>query len=682
MKFERVARLATWLAPSLLSVALATIVAGIVEGAIHTYTPLAATAAAGYAAIYGAPIALLVSIAWRGLWAVWRPHEIIDPMMEDGGAPRLAAWAVVGFVGTSLHATIVFNWVRLLAHKSPARDVIALGSTMIAVLSAIGLILLSRPAVGLLERPLRRVARWARRVWGVAVLRPRYVLGALVLVSAVGLYASWRISIRPRIGHLDLAFLVYPGVLGVAALASHGLWRSLGRRRFIALGALGVAFSLVLVSIGTAVHVRHKRPFVMLEIWGDAPFAGLAIDRFYEIEDIRGELRIEGIKPERRKGATGNPDIVLLTLDTTRADRTPPYGGPAKMPTLQRLAKDGATFLWAFSPGNVTRRSLPSIGLGISPPRVRGRVAGWALKLDPRHILLAERFRAAGYDTAGFFCCRSQFGPAHKLGLIRGFDVVVIERDGAKLAELARTWLHKRKASGNKRPLFLWMHFIELHDWASDPPESKRRRSKRERDRWLYDLTLAKVDAFMGAVLDDQGSWGNPAGRITAVTADHGEGLGDHGQPYHSTDLHNSQIRVPLVIEGVGIQKGRYHRPLGIVDLAPTLLDLAGFVPPQMPTMDGVSVAPMLRGKAIDRLDGGEAYAAMLKDRSVARGQRALMIGRYKYIVYLGTKREELYDIRRDPNERQNLAKKLPKVLARMKSRMKKRRELERVPAF
>ncbi|HEU5060964.1 MAG TPA: sulfatase, partial [Kofleriaceae bacterium] len=417
-----------------------------------------------------------------------------------------------------------------------------------------------------------------------------------------------------------------------------------------------------------ALWLRYQRPYAMLEIWGDSKIAGTAIDWLYDIESLRGELEIEGIEPARQPGVTSHPDVVLVTIDTMRADRTPLYDGPARMPALASLGPHAAVFEWAFSPGNVTRRSLPSMAIGVSAPRLRGRVAGWALKLDPRHILLAERFRAAGYDTAGFFCCASQFAERHRLGLIRGIDEQWIEKDGERLAGMAVSWLRQRRS---RRPLFLWVHFIEPHGWEKDHPAAVATRKREQR----YDMGLADADRALAPVLETV--WKDPERRartILVVTSDHGEGLGDHGVRNHAATLYNSEIRVPLVIGGPGIRARRIERAVGLTDLAPTLLDLAGFVPPGMPAMDGVSLAPVLRGTAPDT--GGEAYAAMIEDRSVSTASRALVVGNHKIIQKDG-KPYELYDLSTDPHERRNLYQRQPQRAAELRAKLAARKRTD-----
>jgi arylsulfatase A-like enzyme len=376
-------------------------------------------------------------------------------------------------------------------------------------------------------------------------------------------------------------------------------------------------------------------------------------------------VQLREFRPAEQPGAA-HPDVVLITIDTVRADRTAMYGGPDTMPSLAALARDGTVFEWAFAPSNVTRRSLPAIAIGLHPTQIKGRVAGWALRLDPRHVLLAERFRAAGYDTAGFFCCRSQFGPEHRLGLIRGIEHLEIEKDGAALTDMAGRWLSERDAGKPRAPLFLWLHFIEPHLWQEDYPPKQHGTSPSRR----YDKSLKATDGFLETLF--AGLWDGERKQhtIIAVTADHGEALGDHGYLTHATSLYNAEIRVPLVIAGPGVKRQRITRPVSAVQVAPTLLDLAGFVPPRRPHMDSESLGPLLRGQTGDDLDAGEVYAAMIKDRSIPRNVRALVKGRYKYIAEDGKELVELYDIVADPDEKKNLVKDQPEIVQRLRQRL------------
>ena len=149
-------------------------------------------------------------------------------------------------------------------------------------------------------------------------------------------------------------------------------------------------------------------------------------------------------------------------------------------------------------------------------------VVGWALRLDPRHVPIAERFAAAGYATAGFFCCGSFWSPDKKTGYSRGVDSVFIDPEGDVLVEEARRWIAARHAGGRPAsPSFAWLHFIEPHNWMKRKDGGQRRKDSRQR---RYDKALAEVDGFLRivAAIEALPPEQQP---ILLVTSDHGEGL-------------------------------------------------------------------------------------------------------------------------------------------------------------
>jgi arylsulfatase A-like enzyme len=293
---------------------------------------------------------------------------------------------------------------------------------------------------------------------------------------------------------------------------------------------------------------------------------------------------------------------------------------------------------------------------GLLPNRVRGRVVGWALRMDPRHVLVAERLLAGGYETAGFMCCYGFWGEDFRTGLQRGLQHLEIEPNGMKLAKQAKAWVAAREKQPDRKPLFLWMHLLEPHNWqaGSGVPSNDEER------RRFYDRSLTSADAMMVELLSSFSERSPEQAPITIVTADHGEALGDHGQPYHSTDLYNSQIHVPFVIAGPGIRPTRIAETVSLTDLTPTLLELAGFESPRGPAMDGRSLADLATGRRAPDPDGGVAFAAMIKDRSNPGGLTAVVRGPWKLIE--GASRE-LYNISRDPQERNNVIQSRVSVL-------------------
>ena len=646
MARSRFVSVARWLAPSAAAACGGALAAGAVEG-IATGEPLAGVAAAGFLALFALPILFAASGLARAIWWAWRPHEL--GLIEDGGgAPRLVGWLAVVVIGALVLAWALFQGTWLLERSTAFKPLsVSYMEPVFAIAAALAVVVLSRPIAAIVTAGTRKLdARWRARGRRSLVTPWRIAGGMAVLTLAIP-YVLWRIVVKPRIGELDLSPLFAP-LLGVAATAGvHLVVERLPRARAIVGGVLGALAAAV---IATAIYAWQAQPSLTLGIWGDRPLAGLVVDSLFDLDAIHARIPRGELRPAEQPGAA-HPDIVLVTIDTVRADHTPPYGGSAEMPVLRELGVKGAVFDWAFSPSNVTRRSIPSMMIGLAPNRVRGRVVGWGLRIDPRHVMLAERFAAAGYETAGFMCCEGLYGKELHTGLSRGLEHLEIEphENGVALSRMARTWLEERDKRGDKRPLFLWMHVLEPHNWqagAGEPRNDEERRRHYDRSLAVADLTLVQLLSAFANRPPDQAP-------IVVITADHGEALGDHGQPYHSTDLYDSQIHVPLVVVGPGIKPGHVGETVSLVDLAPTLLDLAGLVPPVDKSVDGRSFAALATGKRDPDAESGLAYAAMIKDRSNPGGIQAVVRGRYKLIDNGSS--SELYDIHVDPDERSNL---------------------------
>lgn len=680
----RVRRLACWLVVSVVAGALGVLVGGAVEAHRTGAGGLAGVVLIGYAALVAWPALLVAGVGVRLLWRGWHPEALAATLVEpDGSAPRLAGWVAYVGLASFVMSWAVFNGIRWLAHLTTFKPtVVALFTPPIAVLAGLVLVAASRPGARALGWLAARVDRLPRRLARRSVLTPRWILAWAILLAIVLASLGWFVSIAPRVGYVDLGVLVYPLTTLAAAAAAHPLWRrgrSLAPR--VLLGAGVATATVAALTVGLALVARARWPITVLEVWSHPTMASDVIEQLYALEDVRADISMTVARPAPRPPGPGEADlprdVVLVTIDTVRADRTPLLGGPAQMPHLAALGRAGVVLPWAFSPGNVTRRSIPALATGLHPTRVRGKVAGWALRLDPRHILLAERFRAAGYDTVGYFCCESFWGPRHRLGINRGIDHLVIEPDGDKLSEQARAWLEARRAriaAGDARPMFLWVHFLEPHNWmqAGNPADDDERRRR-------YDASLAEVDRYLGVILGGLPTTG-PRQPFVVVTADHGEALGEHGTPYHSSDLYNSQLRVPLVVTGPGLSPRRLGEPVGLVDLAPTLLDLAGFAPPTGPDVDGKSLRDLVTGARLPEPAGGLVYAAMITDRSVASGARAVIKGTWKLIE---TRRgAELYDLAADPHEARDQAKQQPARVAELRALLTQLAARDRVSPF
>lgn len=656
----RLRRAWRWATPSIGAALVGGAVAGLGEG-VGASGLVAIGVTTGFVAMLVVPVLLVLGLLLRGVVAAWNPKALMAQLVEEGGgAPVLAAWVVTAVLGLGALGALVVQGTWTIARLMPftLSNMLFLYPIIVAGLALL-LVGLSRPAALVIGRGTRRLdARWR--------LSPRRIVIVTVAGISLALAIAWFVAVRPRLGPLDTSPVHAPAAGMLAAVGVGMLRRARPWLVRIATGIVGL-------TAATAVTATYVQPVTTLEVWGDQPLAGLAIESIFDLETMRARVSLAQFRPVPRPGAP-HPDIILITVDTVRADHTPPYGGVAVMPTFAGLAKRGTVFEWAFSPSNVTRRSIPSIVTGLSADRVKGRVVGWALRLDPRHVLLAERLRAGGYATAGFMCCDGFWGEKAKTGLQRGLDHLVIERDGAELGRQAAAWLTAREATRPTEPLFVWIHILEPHSWISIAPEPA---SEADRSR-QYDRALGMVDPVIAELLVPFAARTPERAPIVMITADHGEALGEHGTPYHSTDLYNSQTRVPLVVVGPGVPAARVTETVSLTGVTPTVLELAGFDPDD-DRMDGISFAALATGQRASR-DDGVAYAAMIKDRSNPGNVTALVQGRYK-LVRVGA-RTELYDIHADPRELNDLADTKPDVRAKLEAALDARNEAARASPF
>lgn len=298
------------------------------------------------------------------------------------------------------------------------------------------------------------------------------------------------------------------------------------------------------------------------------------------------------------------PDLLLVTLDTTRADHLGAWGwSHARTPNLDALARRGTRFARCDTAAPVTLPSHASILTGLLPPRHDVRDNG-TFVLAERFETLTERLRAAGYDTAAFV---SAVVLARRHGLDQGFRIYdddlgagyaagteVGERDAESVTSRALAAL-----PGLKRPFFLWVHYFDPHEEYRPPT----RFTELGGPTRLYDGEIAFVDEQLGRLLAAL-----PAGTAVAVAGDHGEMLGEHGEATHGLLPFAGARRVPLLLAGPGVPAGAVEECLvRTVDLAPTLLAFAGAAPP--PALDGSPLLPLpSRGGGCGRESYSESF--------------------------------------------------------------------------
>ncbi len=351
--------------------------------------------------------------------------------------------------------------------------------------------------------------------------------------------------------------------------------------------------------------------------------------------------------------------VVLVTVDTLRADHVGAYGGDVATPHLDRLAAEGALVVHASAHVPLTRPSHLSLFSGFLPPEtgVRDNVSPVPIPDVP---LLAEVLRDAGYETAAFV---SAAVVAAESGFDRGFAVYsdelegdpsdprflnTAQRRGDETLDLATAWLEERTAAGTPAPLFVWIHLYDPHEPYEAPEPFASSYPGRP-----YAGEVAWSDELVGRLVETLHRLGLVEETLLAVTSDHGEGLGDHDELLHGFFVYESTLRVPLIVRGPGITAGtRLEKPVGLVDLYPTLLELAGVSSPAGAEVTGLSFAPALRGAS--EVTVGPTYAESLIPRlRFGWGElRVLRDGQWKFIQ---APRPELYDLDEDPGERSNL---------------------------
>ena len=346
------------------------------------------------------------------------------------------------------------------------------------------------------------------------------------------------------------------------------------------------------------------------------------------------------------------PSVLLITLDTTRADHIGCYGAKhAATPNLDRLAARGVLFENALSPAPLTLPSHTSLFSG-QVPRLHGARDNLNFTVSRSVPLLAERLSRAGWSTGAWI---GSVVLDRSTGLNRGFDryndtVRVGERTAFEYRERAASQVVDATLEdlpGIKPPFFLWVHLFDPH-LPYVPPEPFRSRF-RER---LYDGEIAFMDHEIGRLLQ---AVEKQAGRLVVVVAgDHGESLGEHGEDGHGVFVYNATQHVPMILSGHHIPAGmRVTRTVGLVDLAPTLLDLLG--QPDLPVQGGRSMVPLFRKIPDQKTVWKSEYEMESMYGRFAYGWepvRAMVSGGYKYI---DLPRPELYNLAADPDEARDL---------------------------
>ena len=366
--------------------------------------------------------------------------------------------------------------------------------------------------------------------------------------------------------------------------------------------------------------------------------------------------------PENTATAPRDANVLLITLDTTRADHLSCYNPHAvKTPHLDALAARGIRFEHSTAQVPLTLPSHACIMTGAYPPVHHLRDMG-GFVLDPAHPTMASIAQAAGFATSAFVGSRAV---ARQFGLAHGFDTydddmgsqteegklpgVFAERRAAVVTDHALAWLQQNA----RTRFFLWAHYYDPHQ-PYDPPEPYKRQYAKD----LYHGEIAYMDEQVGRLLDGLDHLGLNSRTLVIAVGDHGESLGEHGEYTHGIFLYDATLHVPLLIAGPGVPAGKtVAEQVRSIDLHSTAMEFLHIAP--SPESQGVSLWPLMQRGIRVRSD--YSYGETIYPRTYMGWSelRAMRTGDWKLIL---APRPELYDLRRDPAEVDNLIARQPAV--------------------
>ena len=350
-------------------------------------------------------------------------------------------------------------------------------------------------------------------------------------------------------------------------------------------------------------------------------------------------------------------NLVVVTLDTTRADRIGAYGrAHAGTPQFDALAAEGVVFDHASTSAPITLPAHSSIFTGRFPPQHGVRDNGGYF-LNENEQTLAEVLKARGYATGGFIAA---YVLDSKWGIAQGFDTYFddfdlskyrvfsmgnIQRPGNEVVDRALPWIDQHRGA----PFFAWVHLYDAHSPYA-PPEPFKTQFAGD----LYQGEISFADAQVGRVVQFLRDRDLLDRTVIVVIGDHGESLDDHGEQGHGFFVYESVVHVPMIVRAPfsAMQRRRVADPVRSVDVMPTVLDLLGVPEPANVAIDGQSLAPLMTGTKAEL--GLEAYAEAVYPLHHFGWSdlRALRQGRYKLIA---APRPELYDLQADPTEERNV---------------------------
>ncbi len=385
---------------------------------------------------------------------------------------------------------------------------------------------------------------------------------------------------------------------------------------------------------------------------------------------------LSGLGCDRETAApatSSNPNVLLVTFDTTRADYLSCYGHQGNTtPTIDAVAREGIRFANCYTPIPITLPSHTSMMTGLYPFQHKLLDNGGGV-LDEKAVTLAELFRAAGYRTGAFV---GAYVLHSRYGLNQGFDAYsddfkgigarmedgteFAERRAKEVSDAALNWLNQK----DDRPTFLWVHYFDAHSPYEAPGRAAGGDLREE-----YAAEISYADGELSRVIRSVDALSSLSNRQTwtIITADHGEGLGEHGEESHAFFLYNTTLHVPLIIKGPGIAKASVSDvPVCLIDLYPSIAQWLKLAMPYEVAGNALPLAPQPAGNP--RSFYFETIAPFhLYGWSPLE---AVIVGKEKFVN--APKVVELYDMASDPGETRNLADAQKDRVAELSATLKK----------
>jgi len=357
-------------------------------------------------------------------------------------------------------------------------------------------------------------------------------------------------------------------------------------------------------------------------------------------------------------------NILLITIDTLRADRLSCYGSQhPKTPHIDDLGERGVLFSRAFANTSTTLPSHANILLGVTP-NYHGVHENLNFIVSEELLTLAEHLKNNGYATGAFV---GAYPLDSRFGLSQGFDIyddnysrihtvnfTTLERSAEAVIKGALEWLQ-----GRRSPWFLWIHCWDPHT-PYEPPEPFKTQYK----EYLYEGEVAYVDLALGKLLDHLKENSLFDSTLIIFTGDHGESLGQHGEKTHGFFAYNSSTWIPLIISHPATVPGRVGHYVSHIDIFPTVCDVLGIEKPSF--LQGISLLPALKGM---KLPERPIYFESLYPY-YSRGWAPLKGFILEKKKFIDSPLPELYDLDHDFDELNNLAER--KKIVQLTSQLKK----------